>query len=144
MNQNNHDTLQDTHNYVYDSRFHLATVDEASNSKKKGMFLYSAVPSPLDRSKRFTLILPWQTCSFRHQLGFSRKHSSQAAIAQRLLTHMPTTVYSQVLIYTAESTEAPWRERKCPTFETVAKGIRTRALSLASPAFYHYRAPLAL
>ena len=35
------------------------------------------------------------------------KHSSHAAIAQRLLTHMSTTVYSQVLIYTSESTEAP-------------------------------------
>ena len=102
------------------------------------MFLYSVVSSPLDRSKRFTLILPWQTCSFRHQLGFSWKHSSHAAIAQRLLIHMSTTVYSQVLIYTAESTEAPWSERKCPNFETVAKGIRTRALLLASPAFYHW------
>ena len=60
----------------------------------------------LDCSNSFTLFLPWQTCSFRHQLGFSWKHSSHAAIAQRLFTHMPTTVYSQVLIYTAESTEA--------------------------------------
>ena len=46
------------------------------------MVLYSAVSSPLDRSKR------------------------HAAIAQRLFTHISTTVYSQVLIYTAESTEA--------------------------------------
>ena len=53
-----------------------------------------------------SLFLSWQTCSFRHQLGFSWKHSSHAAIAQRLFTHMSTTVYSQVLIYTAESTEA--------------------------------------
>ena len=29
-----------------------------------------------------------------------------------------------------------WRERKCPIFETVAKGIRTRAPLIASPAFY--------
>ena len=82
--------------------------------------------------------LPWQTCSIQHQLGFSWKHSSHAAIAQRLFTHIPTTVYSQVLIYTAESTEASWRERKCPNFETVAKGIRTRALSVVSLAFYHW------
>ena len=53
-----------------------------------------------------SLFLSWQTCSLRHQLGFSWKHSSHAAIAQRLFTHMSTTVYSQVLIYTAESTEA--------------------------------------
>ena len=69
-----------------------------SGEKGKGMCLYSAVSSPLDSSKRFTLILHWQTCSFRHQLGFSWKHSSHAAIAQRLFAHMPTTGYSQVLI----------------------------------------------
>ena len=56
---------------------------------------------------------------------------------QQLITHISTTVYSQVLIYTAESTEAPWSERKCPNFETVAKGIRTRALS-----FYHWATAL--
>ena len=27
--------------------------------------------------------LPWQTCSFRHQLGFSGKHSSDAAIMRK-------------------------------------------------------------
>ena len=68
------------------------------------MFLHSAVSSPLDPSKRFTLFLLGQTCSFGHQLGFSWKHSSHAAIAQRLFTHIFTTVYRQVLIYTAEST----------------------------------------
>ena len=31
---------------------------------------------------------------------------------------------------------------KCPIFETVAKGIRTRALSIASPAFYHWATAL--
>ena len=30
-----------------------------------------------------------------------------------------------------------WRERKCPIFETVPKGIRTPAHLSASPAFYH-------
>ena len=48
--------------------------------KGTGMFLDSAVSSPLDRSERLTLFLPWQTCSFRHQLDFSGKHSSHAAI----------------------------------------------------------------
>ena len=44
-----------------------------------------------------------QTCSFRHQLGFSGRHSSHAEITREdyLLT-FPQTVYSQVLIYTAE------------------------------------------
>ena len=68
------------------------------------VFLYSAVSSSLDRSKRFTRFLPWQTCSFQHRLGFSWKHSSLAAIKrlQRLFTHISITVYIQVLIYTAE------------------------------------------
>ena len=74
--------------------------------KGKGMVLYSAVSSPLDRSKRFTLSYPGRPVHSDTVLGFSWKHSSHAAIAQRLFTHMSTTVYSQVLIYTAESTEA--------------------------------------
>ena len=107
------------------------------------MVLYSAVSCPLDRSKRFTLSSPGRPVHSDTVLGFSWKHSSHAAIAQRLFTHISTTVYSQVLIYTAESTEASWSERKCPNFETVTTGIRTRALSIASPAFYQlsYRAP---
>ena len=104
--------------------------------KGKGMVLYSAVSSPLDRSKRFTLSSPGRPVHSDTVLGFSWKHSSHAAIAQRLFTRISTTVYSQVLIYTAESTEASWSERKCPNFETVTTGIRTRALSIASPAFY--------
>ena len=110
------------------------------------MVLYSAVSSPLDRSKRFTLSSPGRPVHSDTVLGFSWKHSSHAAIAQRLFTHISTTVYSQVLIYTAESTEASWSERKCPNFETVTTGIRTRALSIASPAFYQlsYRAPQVL
>ena len=74
--------------------------------KVKGMVLYSAVSSPLDRSKRFTLSSPGRPVHSDTVLGFSWKHSSHAAIAQRLFTHISTTVYSQVLIYTAESTEA--------------------------------------
>ena len=74
--------------------------------KGKGMVLYSAVSSPLDRSKRFTLSSPGRPVHSDTVLGFSWKHSSHAAIAQRLFTHISTTVYSQVLIYTAESTKA--------------------------------------
>ena len=122
-----------------------ALVDSAKYLKK-GMVLYSAVSSPLDRSKRFTLSSPGRPVHSDTVLGFSWKHSSHAAIAQRLFTHISTTVYSQVLIYTAESTEASWSERKCPNFETVTTGIRTRALSIASPAFYQlsYRFHLAI
>ena len=55
------------------------------------------ISSPFFRSKRFTLFLPWQTCSFRHQLDFSGKHSSHAAITRE--------DYS--------ITFPPWGERKC-------------------------------
>ena len=86
----------------------IARVNAKCNSKKKGMVLYSAVSSPLDRSKRFTLSSPGRPVHSDTVLGFSWKHSSHAAIAQRLFNHISTTVYSQVglLIYTAESTEA--------------------------------------
>ena len=60
------------------------------------MVLYSAVSSPLDRSKRFTLSSPGRPVHSDTVLGFSWKHSSHAAIAQRLFTHISTTVYSQV------------------------------------------------
>ena len=58
------------------------------------------------RSKRFTLSSPGRPVHSDTVPGFSWKHSSHAAIAQQLFTHISTTVYSQVLMYTAESTEA--------------------------------------
>ena len=111
---------------------------------RKRYVLYSAVSSPLDHSKRFTLFLPWQTCSFRHQLGFSWKHSSYAAITRDdySLTCPPLSIAKYSFIPVGEWTEASGRERKCPNFETVAKGIRTRALSIASLAFYHWATAL--
>ena len=49
---------------------------------------------------------------------------SHAAITVRILfVHISTTVYIQVLIYTAEWTGATWRERNCPNFETAARGF---------------------
>ena len=53
----------------------------------------------------------WQTCSFQHQLGFYWKHSATLHTARRLFTHISTAVYSQVLIYRAEWTEASWRTK---------------------------------
>ena len=65
----------------------------------KGMFLYSAVSSPLDRSKHFT---PWQTCSFRHQVEFSGKRSVTLHAARILFVRIYTAVYTHVLICTAQ------------------------------------------
>ena len=61
---------------------------------------------------------PWQTCSFRHQLGFSGKHSSDAAITREDYSLTCPPWYS---FKTADWTVASWRERKCPNFEMVAK-----------------------
>ena len=55
-------------------------------------------------------------CSFRHQLGFSWKHSSHAAI-----TFPPLSVARYSFIQLSEQGRQ-WRERKCPNFETVPKG----------------------
>ena len=67
---------------------------QAFRGKGKGMFLCSALSSPLNRSKRCTLFLPWQTCSFQHQLDFSWKHSSHAAITRNdySLTFPPPSI----------------------------------------------------
>ena len=62
--------------------------------KVKVCFLYSAVSSPLDRSKRFTPLADTNLPSLRSILAISN-------YAQRLLTHISTIVYSQVIIYTA-------------------------------------------
>ena len=48
------------------------------------MVIYSAVSSPLDRSKRFTLSSPCRPVHSDTVLGFSLKHSSHAAIV-----HLP-------------------------------------------------------
>ena len=76
------------------SSTYLKHTEEVGAVKGKGMVLYSAVSSPLDRSKRFTLSSPGRPVHSDTVLGFSWKHSSHAAIAQRLFTHISTTVYS--------------------------------------------------
>ena len=104
---------------------------------KTSMFLYSAVSSPLARSKHFTLFLPWQTCSLRHQLGFSWKHSSHAAITRNYysLTFPPLSIARYSFIQLSEHGRQ-WRKQKCPIFETIVKRIRTRAPLIESLAFY--------
>ena len=72
-------------------------------SKGKGKFLYSAVSSPQDRSKRFTLYFPDRPVhsdTVSASLGSIQPYAT--INARRLLVHISTTVYSQVLIYSAE------------------------------------------
>ena len=101
-------------------------------------YIYSATSSPLDHSNRFTLHpLPLFIPTPTPLLWEAFSHAAITAV-RKLLTHISATDPSQVLIYTAEWTEASWRERKCPNFETAAEGIWTRALSVEKPEFYSW------
>ena len=69
----------------------------------KDEFLYSTVSSPQDRSKCFTLYFPGRPVhsdTISASLGSIQPYA--IINARRLLVHIATTVYSQVLIYTAE------------------------------------------
>ena len=71
------------------------------------MLLYSAVDSLLDRSKRFTLFLPWQPVHSDTNWTFL---GSILVMQPSRREYTSTAVYSHVLIYTDASTEASWRE----------------------------------
>ena len=80
-------------------------------NEDKGTFLHSAVSSNWDCSKHFTLH-PLADLFFRTPTRLLWEPFSYAAItAQRLFVHISTSVYSQVLIHTAERTGATWTER---------------------------------
>ena len=67
--------------------------------QSKGKFLYSAISSPQDRSKRFTLYFPDRPVhsdTISASLGSVQPYA--AINARWLLVHISTTVYSQVLI----------------------------------------------
>ena len=83
---------------------------------------------------------PGRPVQFQHQLDLYRKHSAMLELLGEYYpptpVHISTAVYSQVIIYTAEWTGAPWREHKCQGFETVATRIQTWAPSIGSSTFY--------
>ena len=69
----------------------------------KRQVLVYAVSSPQDRSKRFTLYLPDRPVhsdTISASLGSIQPYAK--INARRPLVHISTTVYRQVLIYTAE------------------------------------------
>ena len=93
-------------------------------SKGKGSFLYSAVSSPLDRSKRFTLF------AFPGRPVHSDTNSASPGsilVRQQLrantksITCPPLSIARYSFIQLSQLGPR-WRERKCPIFETVAKG----------------------
>ena len=52
---------------------HRKVISVSLSAIKKGKFLYSAVSSPDDCSKRFYNFHPQQTCSIKYHLNFSGK-----------------------------------------------------------------------
>ena len=98
--------------------------DERTLKKGQGIFLYSAVSSPLDRSKRFTLFaLPDRPV---HSDTNSASPGSSLARQQlraktKSLTFPPLYIARYSFIQLGQQGRQ-WRERKCPIFETVAKG----------------------
>ena len=89
--------------------------------KGKGSFYIAQYPVRRTAQSAVHFPPPWQTCSFRHQLGFSGKHSSHAAITPttKSLTFPPLSIARYSFIQLSQLGRQ-WRERKCPIFETVA------------------------
>ena len=70
---------------------------------KKSKFLYNAASSPQEHSKRFSLYFPDRPVhsdTISASLGSVQPYAT--INARRLLVHISTTIYSQVLIYSAE------------------------------------------
>ena len=89
----------------------------------KRSFLYSAVSSPLDRSKRFTLF-----ASPDRPVHSDTNSASPGSILARQQLHAKTKSLTCPPLSTARYSfiqlsqlGQQWRERKCPIFETVAK-----------------------
>ena len=110
---------------VRTSRVMTSTVRTSRVMTYKGsFFLYSAVSSPLDRSKRFTLF------AFPGRPVHSDTNSASPGsilVRQQLraktksLTCPPLSIARYSFIQLSQL-GPQWRERKCPIFETVAKG----------------------
>ena len=79
----------------------------------------------------------WQTCSFWHQLDFSWKHYSHAAITRNdySLTFPPLPIARYSFIQLCEL-ERHGENGNVQTSKRYQRGIRTRAPLIASPAFY--------
>ena len=104
----------------------------------KDAFLYSAVSSHWDCSKRFTLH-PLADMFIPTPFGFIWEAFSHAAlIARRLFVHISISVCSQVLIYTAERTVTMWNERNCQSFEMAGRGSEPGFSRLRPRRSYRY------
>ena len=103
--------------------------------KSKGKFLYSAVSSPQDRSKRFTLYIPDRPVhsdTISASLGSIQPYA--AINARRLLVHIPNIIYSQVLIFIKLSELEQCRVKNLPRVLTPQPGFEPGSRSLESEA----------
>jgi len=113
------------------------TMSHNNVTYKKGKFLYSAVSSPQDRSKRFTLYFsdrPVHSDTTR-LLWEASSHMLQLMCEGCSCTYPPLSIarYS----YTQLSELEQCRVKKLPQgFNTAASRIRTRVLIVKSPKFY--------
>ena len=97
------------------------------------MFLYSAISSLLDRSKRFTrFAVPGRPVHSDTNLASPGNMLAMLQLRARTksLTFPPLSITRYSFIQLSQL-ERQWRERKCPIFEMAAKGIRTRAHLIA-------------
>ena len=96
----------------------------SSAQLKKRSFLYSAVSSPLDRSKRFTRFAfpdrPVHSDTNSASPG-SILAKQQLRDKTKSLIFPPPSIARYSFIQLSQQGHQ-WRERKCPIFETVAKG----------------------
>ena len=93
--------------------------------------------------KTFLHFTPRQTCSFRHQLDFSGKHSCHAANTREdySLAFPPLSIGRYPFIQLGEL--GRMARTKMPKLRNGSNGrIRTRALSIASLAFYPWATAL--
>ena len=91
-------------------------------STKKVSFYIAQYPARWTVQSALHFSLPWQTCSFRHQLGFSGfiLARQQLCAKAKSLAFPPLSIARYSFIQLSELGRQ-WRERKCPIFETVTK-----------------------
>ena len=119
--------------------------DKKVKLKRKDLFLYSAVPNPLDRSNFKALYTsppgrPAHSDTYSTSLGSIL--AKQQLCAKNIHSHFHRRLQPGNHLYSWVNWGVVERT-KMPKLRNGSKGrIRTRALSIASPAFYHWATAL--
>ena len=96
----------------------------------EGSFYIAHYPVRWTAQSALHFCLPWQTCSFRHQLGFSGSIlARQQLCAKAKSPPFPPLSIARYSFIQLSEPGRQWRERWCPIFETgfEQRRIRTRA-----------------